>query len=227
MLCSPSLRSDSSTWIPVPASFLSRAVISYSVTFSEGWCYFLSLPPHSSFLLYPPCFFCEMKESSKEIRITVRMSKEESQLRGGRIRKAFNCEWMLSDGSHVSALRVEHNEAEEKTRLSQHLLVRKTFETAQAQQKQEAINSRWHLSQGVNFSCTTLWREGEEPDSTNRWGVMLQPLLMFAQLHNLHQKCFFCHYSAPFPTHLKILATPSHPRQGAPRRRFLFFIKSH
>lgn len=142
-------------------------------------------------------FFCEMKESSKEIRITVRMSKEESQRRGGRIRKAFNCEWMLSDGSHVSALRVEHNEAEEKTRLSQHLLVRKTFETAQAQQKQEAINSRWHLSQGVNFSCTTLWREGEEPDSTNRWGVMSQPLLMFAQLHNLHQKCFFCRHLFP------------------------------
>lgn len=78
---------------------------------------FLSLLAHSSFILYPYCFFyffCEMKESSKEIRKTVRMSKEANQRRSGRIRKAFNFEWMLSDGSHVSALWVEYNEAEEK-----------------------------------------------------------------------------------------------------------------
>lgn len=51
-------------------------------------------PPHPTppFFLLLLAFFREMKESSKEIRITVRMSKGESQRRGGWIRKAFNFE---------------------------------------------------------------------------------------------------------------------------------------
>lgn len=113
MFCSPSLRSDSSTWIPAPLSFclgLSSLISRHFLT--RGLMFFFLF--QFFFFLILLVFFCKMKESWKEIRITVRMSEKVSQRRGGRIRKAFNFEWTLSDGSHVSALRVEYNEAEEK-----------------------------------------------------------------------------------------------------------------
>lgn len=76
-------------------------------------------------------------------------------------------------------LRVEHNEAEEKHVHRNAYSHKRPLRLRGLQKGHDAMNSR-----GVNFSCTTLWRGGEEPDSANRRRVKSQPLLMFAQLHN-------------------------------------------